>query len=105
MRLTYCFDIDGTLCSKNCVYDAAVPHQKTISHLNNLYDMGHIIILMTARGAKSGIDWTDLTKEQLSTWGVKYHELIMNKKPHADVFVDDRAVNIVDWRLSNGLGE
>ena len=55
--------------------------------------------MMTARGSTTGIDWTDLTEHQLNKWGVNYHELIMNKKPHADIFVDDKAINISSFRL------
>ena len=105
MQKIYCFDIDGTLCTKNCEYQDAEPYTKVIEHLNSLYDSGNKIIIMTARGACSGKDWTECTQEQMNNWGVKYHELVMNKKPHAHVFIDDRAVNISDWVLSNGLEE
>ena len=37
----------------------------------------------------------DLTEKQLEKWGVKYHELF--EKPHADVFIDDKAVSDTDW--------
>ena len=30
---------------------------------------------------------------------LKYHELIMNKKPYGDVYVDDKAINIASFRL------
>ena len=105
MQRIYCFDIDGTLCTKNCDYEEAKPYEKTIKHLNKLYDSGDKIIIMTARGARSGKDWTLFTEKQMESWGVKYHELIMNRKPHAHVFIDDRAINISDWNLSNGLEE
>ena len=32
------------------------------------------------------------TSDQLSKWGVKYHELIMCKAPY-DLLIDDKAVN------------
>ena len=38
----------------------------------------------------------DLTEKQLEKWGVKYHELLFGK-PHADVFIDDKAVSDTDW--------
>jgi len=53
---------------------------------------------MTARGSVSGKDWAAETTNQLKEWGIQYHELIMNKKPHADIFVDDKAININDYR-------
>ena len=38
----------------------------------------------------------DLTEKQLEKWGVKYQELLFGK-PHADVFIDDKAVSDTDW--------
>lgn len=97
MTLTYCFDIDGTLCTQtNGNYKLAKPIHERIVVVNGLYNAGHIIKLFTARGATSGIDWRDITKQQLNTWGVYYHELIMGK-PHADVFIDDKAFNADQW--------
>jgi hypothetical protein len=57
-----------------------------------LYDEGHTIIYWTARGATTGLDWSELTKTQLDFWGCKYHELRMGK-PMYDVWVDDKAIN------------
>jgi hypothetical protein len=37
-----------------------------------------------------------MTKEQLKQWGVKYHELWLDK-PLFDVLVDDKAINAEDW--------
>ena len=37
-----------------------------------------------------------LTLLQLDIWGCKYHELIMGK-PHADLFIDDKAMNDEDF--------
>ena len=95
-KLIYCFDIDGTICSTNCHYEDAVPKKDIIQRINKLYDSGHKIILFTARGYTSGIDWSRLTKEQIKDWSVKHHELIMGK-PSAHFYIDDRAVNITDW--------
>ncbi len=99
--MTYCFDLDNTICSEvdNSQYHLAAPHRDVVEEINRLYDRGDTIIIMTARGCRSGIDNTTLTENQLKSWGVKYTELICNKKPHADFFIDDKAVNIVDWRL------
>jgi len=97
---TYVFDIDGTICTNtNGAYESAVPFEDMVKKVNDLYSNGNVIKMMTARGSTTGIDWTDLTSKQLNDWGVKYHELIMNKKPHADVFVDDKAINAATFRL------
>ena len=95
--MIYCFDIDGTLCSKdNPDYNFAEPYTDRIALVNNLYDEGNRIILFTARGAATGIDWKELTKKQIKIWGLKYHELRFDKPP-ADVFIDDRAKDLFNW--------
>ncbi|MBU3749052.1 MAG: adenylyltransferase/cytidyltransferase family protein [Mycobacterium sp.] len=99
MSVIYCFDIDGTLCTPvlNSDYASALPRTCVVEEINRLYDAGNVVKIMTARGCVSGEDHTELTRRQLAEWGVKYHELIMNTKPHAHLFVDDRAINVEDW--------
>tara|TARA_Y100000389_G_C17469634_1_gene529127 strand:+ start:5583 stop:5879 length:297 start_codon:yes stop_codon:yes gene_type:complete len=93
----YCFDIDGTLCSKGHEdYNFSQPYRDRISKVNQLYDDGNTILLFTARGSYTGIDWKDLTEKQLKDWGLKYHKLILGK-PHADIFIDDRAQDPFGW--------
>lgn len=96
-------DIDETIClhpetSPNEArdYEKAVPIRENIQKANNLYDQGHTIIYWTARGSVTGLDWTDLTNEQLNSWGVKYHEIKLGK-PYYDIFIDDKALNVRDW--------
>jgi len=98
--MIYCFDIDGTLCTKtnNNNYPLAVPIPIMIEEVNRLYDSGHYIKLYTARGASSKIDWTELTTKQVNDWGIKHHELILNQKPSYDIFVDDKAYNAEFWK-------
>jgi carbamoyl-phosphate synthase large subunit len=103
--MIYCFDIDGTICTleKNSQYEIAQPFAAMISKINDLYSQGHTIKFFTARGCNSGIDHTDLTTGQLKSWGVNYHELIMNRKPHYDLLIDDKAVNVEDWMRCMGV--
>ena len=98
--MIYCFDIDGTLCSltKNSRYAEAKPFKDVIRKINDLYEKGNYIKMATARGSVSKIDWTEVTQNQLKKWGVKYHELIMNQKPNADLYVDDKCIHINEWR-------
>ena len=93
--MIYVFDIDGTLCSlvKNAEYTKAQPLKERIKKVNDLYNEGHYIKLYTARGSSTGINWEETTKKQLEKWNLKYHELLMNCKPHGDLFIDDKAVN------------
>ena len=67
-----------------------------------MYDSGNYIILYTSRGTGSGIDWEDFTIEQVNSWGVKYHELLLGK-PRYDIFIDDRAINNKDWYKSEEI--
>ena len=40
-----------------------------------------------------------MTREQLDGWGVKYHQLEpMFHKPTADLFIDDKGINVEDWK-------
>ena len=103
--MRYCFDIDGTLCNTpnnekgKPDYLNAQPYPFMVERVNSLYDSGNYIIFQTARGKGSGIDWTDFTKEQLEKWGYKYHELFpMFCKPTADIFIDDKGINVEDWK-------
>ena len=105
--MRYCFDIDGTLCHTpnnelgKPDYINAKPFPFMVEQVNCLYDEGNYIILQTARGKGSGIDHTELTKKQLDDWGYKYHELFpMFCKPNADIFIDDKGINAVDWAAS-----
>ena len=102
--MNYCFDLDGTICdtpSKNSkpLYHEANPIPFMVEQVNRLFDEGNKIIIMTARGRGSGKNWTDWTIKQLDMWGVKYHELEpMFHKPTADLFVDDKGINVEEWK-------
>lgn len=101
--MIYCFDLDGTLCTivKNKQghksYESAQPLKKRINVVNKLYDDGHIIKIDTARGAETGIDWTDITTKQLKKWGVKHHLLRVGKKLHANFYIDDKGLKDKDF--------
>jgi histidinol phosphatase-like enzyme len=101
LNKTFCFDIDGVICSTNCDYNDAIPNQKIIDKINYLHNIGHNIIINTSRGYKSGIDWGDFTKKQLEKWGVNYNKLLFTK-PSADYYIDDRNIsieNIINYEL------
>ena len=91
-------DIDETICyreEKDLDYANSLPILPNIEKINGLYDQGHTIIYWTARGTKTGINWFNLTLKQFTDWGVKFHELRMNK-PFYDLFIDDRVLNTKD---------
>jgi phosphoglycolate phosphatase-like HAD superfamily hydrolase len=89
----YCFDLDGTLCTNTeGSYESAEPYFDRIAKVNELFEAGEKILIFTARGTVTGINWRELTESQLKLWGVKYHELQLGK-PFAHVYVDDRGIS------------
>lgn len=94
--MIYCFDIDGTICSQEKVYSDAKPFKDRIRQINKLYDEGNQIVFLTARGYLTGIDWKEVTSNQLKDWGVKYHNLVFGK-PNADIYIDDKGKDIFGW--------
>lgn len=109
MTLTYCVDIDGTICDKDVCrkdgdYETSIPNMNRITEINKLYDQGHIIKYFTARGMgrhKDSIilaqkDFFDITYNQLTSWGCKFHSLILGK-PSADFYIDDKSINDKDF--------
>jgi len=94
-------DIDETICfyeeeialdgKKN--YAKAKPDYANIAKINAMFDAGHIITYWTARGSRSGINWSEFTHQQLQSWGARYNHLRCDK-PYFDMFVEDRSVRI-----------
>ena len=90
--MTFCFDIDGVLAeTAGSDYKNSKPIQVNINLVNLLFKHGHTIVLYTARGGNSGIDWREWTVDQMMMFGVKYHKLVMGK-PAADFYIDDKMV-------------
>jgi mannose-6-phosphate isomerase-like protein (cupin superfamily) len=86
-------DIDNTICNTNdSDYNNSKSIESNISKINKLYDDGNHIVYWTARGQKSNIDYSEMTKNQLESWGCKYHELRMNK-PSYDLLIDDKTID------------
>ena len=97
--MKYVFDIDGTICKEEGDVISRKPYIERINKINKLYDEGHEIIYMTARGLKSGRGETyyrPITEEQLKSWGCKYHELSF-KIHDADFFIDDKGISDTDF--------
>lgn len=92
---TFVCDIDGVVArlTPDNNYANSTPNTAMITTINTLYDAGHNIIMFTARGTMTGIDWRETTQNQLKSWGVRYHELHLGK-PAADYYVDDRMISI-----------
>jgi quercetin dioxygenase-like cupin family protein len=87
-------DLDNTLCiTQNGDYNTSIPIKERIDFVNSLKDAGNHITIWTARGSRSGIDYEELTKTQLSIWNINYDQLLM-KKPDYDIYYDDKSFNI-----------
>ena len=91
--MIYYVDIDNTILQTvDMNYENSIPIVDRIEKINRLYDAGHEIIYWTARGTLSGIDYTELTKNQFKKFNVKYTKLLFNK-PVYDLFIDDKNIN------------
>ena len=96
-------DIDKTLClpkEKSMDYENVTPIEGNIQKVNDLYDQGNTIICWTARGTKTGLNWFNLTYQQLKSWNVKFHELRLGK-PAYDLLIDDKAINSINGWTNN----
>ena len=95
----WCMDLDNTLVKTNgSDYKNSTPIPKAIEKVRRYKERGDHIIIMTARGAGSKTDWREFTEKQLSDFGIPYDQLIVGLKPGGvDVFVDDKAINTLDW--------
>lgn len=92
---TFCFDIDGIIMTitEDNDYNLSKPIKKTVNLINELYDAGNKIIIFTARGYVTGIDWEEITRKQLTNAGLKFHELKFGK-PAADYYIDDKFIDL-----------
>ena len=88
-------DIDETICKTpvSRIYTDSIPIKSNIKKINKFYEDGHIIIYWTARGTSTGLDWSELTKNQLDNWGCKYHKLKVGK-PAYDLLICDKTKRI-----------
>lgn len=101
-RKRFVVDIDGVLAitEDTSDYSKSKPNLKIIETVNKLYEYGNTIVLFTARGFTTGVDWSDMTLRQMKEWGVKYHEIKFGK-PHADFYLDDHALTIAGFDTLN----
>ena len=100
------FDLDDVICFRTSndgkveKYKTCYPNQDMINIVNECYDRGATIKIYTARGMsvfQGDVNMIysnlyTLTFNQLETWGVKFHELVMGKL-HYDLLIDDKTVN------------
>ena len=99
MITRWCFDLDNTLVNTTgSDYEGSTPISEAIKKVQQYKKRGDHIIIMTARGSGSKKDWREFTAKQLDDFGIPYDQLIVGLKPGGvDVFVDDKAINALDW--------
>lgn len=103
--LTFCFDIDGTLCpikKKDEEYIDLVPFKEMIDKLREYKEGGAKIVLFTSRnmnsyGGNIGLINANTAKvllQWLDKWDIPYDEVIYGKPwpGHKGFYVDDRTV-------------
>ena len=93
MKSKFVIDIDGTICTQKRDYNMAQPIEDNIKKIQKLFEDGNEIQYFTARGTETGIDWKEVTINQLKEWGLPNPENVLFGKPSADVYIDDRALN------------
>lgn len=94
---TFVFDIDGVIATlvPGNDYALAEPLRENIARINRLFEAGNRILLLTARGYVTKIDWAATTRRQLAEWGVRHHELHFGK-PAADYYIDDKMISLAE---------
>ena len=97
--MRWVFDLDNTLVNTTgSDYEGSTPIPEAIEKVQQYKKRGDHIIIMTARGSGSKKDWREFTAKQQDDFGIPYDQLIVGLKPGGvDVFVDDKAINALDW--------
>ena len=104
-RLTFIFDIDGTLCpikKKDEKYEDLIPYKEMVDRIREYKEQGAKIILYTSRNMNTykgniGLINANTAKvilEWLEKWDIPYDEIIYGKPwpGHNGYYVDDRTV-------------
>tara|TARA_R110000744_G_scaffold100302_1_gene193326 strand:+ start:1196 stop:1678 length:483 start_codon:yes stop_codon:yes gene_type:complete len=99
VMMRFCLDLDNTLVNtEGSDYKNSTPIPEAIEKVRKYKARGDHIIIMTARGSGSKTDWREFTANQLDVFGIPYDQLIVGLKPGGvDVFIDDKAINALDW--------
>lgn len=112
-NLRVCFDLDNTLITHPTIsgdYTSVLPIQRNIDFLKFLKQLGHTVIIYTARRMKThkgnvGAIIADIGKITLNTldkFSIPYDEIHFGK-PYAQFYIDDLAVN-ANSSLDKALG-
>eukprot|EP00929_Paragymnodinium_shiwhaense_P040364 TRINITY_DN21091_c0_g1_i1.p1 TRINITY_DN21091_c0_g1~~TRINITY_DN21091_c0_g1_i1.p1 ORF type:complete len:835 (-),score=152.07 TRINITY_DN21091_c0_g1_i1:82-2586(-) len=112
-RMRFVFDLDGTLVThpkRRGDYASVEPIEQNVALVRSLKAAGHYIIVWTSRESERhsgnvGAIVAAVGRQTLDTLDklqIPYDELLFGK-PHADLYIDDRAVNsLVDTEKEVG---
>jgi tRNA A-37 threonylcarbamoyl transferase component Bud32 len=103
-------DFDGTLAlGDTSDINKMIPNNTLVSLINEMYEDGNTIKIVTARGAKSCSTFNerkdkyyDIISKWLKKYYIKYHELSFNKE-YGDIYLDDKGYNIKNTIFYNKL--
>jgi uncharacterized HAD superfamily protein len=91
-----CVDMDGTLCEGEYWHTGdekePAPKEDMIKIVNSLYIKGAHIIIWTARTLEA----FSTTHKWLVKHDVKFHGISMQRKCGADLYIDDKCINVQD---------
>lgn len=104
-RLTFVFDIDGTICpikNKEEKYEDLVPYKEIVDKITEYHDAGAKIIFYTSRNMNTyngniGLINANTSKvlyAWLDKWHIPYDEIVFGKvwPGHNGFYVDDRTI-------------
>lgn len=110
-KLIFAIDFDGTLCENAfpAIGELTSEKEELINLLITLRSRGHQLVLYTCRGdnedyqaLSEAVNWCrkhglefDAINENVSTFKKVSG---FSPKPYADIYLDDKALNVRDWR-------
>ena len=110
-KLTIAVDFDGTLCDYDFpnIGKQTEEHKRLLSRLIEMRQEGHKLILYTCRGDLSEFPVLTEAIEWCRAQGLEFDAINENvpgfvkksgpsPKPVADFYLDDKAINVNDWK-------
>ncbi len=110
-KKTIAVDFDGTLCQYAFpgIGEQTESQKKLMQKLISLRESGHKLILYTCRGDNEEYPCLSDAIEWCKTNGLEFDSINENiagfnkksgpsPKPVADLYIDDKAVNVSDWQ-------
>jgi len=110
-NLIFAIDFDGTLCENAfpAIGELTSEKEELINLLITLREEGHQLILYTCRGDNASCQALSEAVNWCREYGLEFDAINENvpnfkkvsgfsPKPYADIYLDDKALNIRNWR-------